>query len=230
MAKPKKRPKRPEFSSGPCAKRPGWTLEALQGALLGQSHRSTDGKAKLKAVIDESHDLLGLPSDYVLAVVPGSDTGAFEMALWSMLGARGVDILTWENFGKTWAVDVEKHLKLEDLRVFEAPYGTLPDLSAIDFDRDVVFTWNGTTSGVRVPNGDWISINRAGLTICDATSAVYCMEMPWDKLDVVTWSWQKALGGEAAHGMFAPDRSLPTQGPRKRKASSASVQRCVLVS
>ena len=149
MAKPKKRPKRPEFSSGPCAKRPGWTLEALQGALLGQSHRSTDGKAKLKAVIDESHDLLGLPSDYVLAVVPGSDTGAFEMALWSMLGARGVDILTWENFGKTWAVDVEKHLKVEDLRVFEASYGTLPDLSAIDFDRDVVFTWNGTTSGVR---------------------------------------------------------------------------------
>ena len=203
MAKPKKRPKRPEFSSGPCAKRPGWTLEALQGALLGQSHRSTDGKAKLKAVINESHDLLGLPSDYVLAVVPGSDTGAFEMALWSMLGARGVDILTWENFGKTWAVDVEKHLKLEDLRVFEASYGTLPDLSAIDFDRDVVFTWNGTTSGVRVPNGDWISINRAGLTICDATSAVYCMEMPWDKLDVVTWSWQKALGGEAAHGMLA---------------------------
>ena len=203
MAKPKKRPKRPEFSSGPCAKRPGWTLEALQGALLGQSHRSTDGKAKLKAVIDESHDLLGLPSDYVLAVVPGSDTGAFEMALWSMLGARGVDILTWENFGKTWAVDVEKHLKLEDLRVFEASYGTLPDLSAIDFDRDVVFTWNGTTSGVRVPNGDWISMNRAGLTICDATSAVYCMEMPWDRLDVVTWSWQKALGGEAAHGMLA---------------------------
>jgi len=203
MAKPDKRPKRPEFSSGPCAKRPGWSLAALQDALLGQSHRSTEGKAKLKAVIEESHALLGLPSDYVLAVVPGSDTGALEMALWSMLGARGVDILAWENFGKTWAVDAEKHLKLQDFRLFEAPYGALPDLSAVDFDRDVVFTWNGTTSGVRVPNGDWIAGDRAGLTICDATSAIYCMEMPWDKLDVITWSWQKALGGEAAHGMLA---------------------------
>ena len=203
MAKPDIRPKRPEFSSGPCAKRPGWTHGALQSALLGQSHRSTEGKAKLKAVIDESHALLGLPTDYVLAVVPGSDTGALEMALWSMLGARGVDILAWENFGKTWANDAEKHLKLDDLRLLEAPYGLLPDLSAVDFDRDVVFTWNGTTSGVRVPNGDWIAADRAGLTICDATSAIFCMDMPWDKLDVVTWSWQKALGGEAAHGMLA---------------------------
>ena len=154
-------------------------------------------------MIDESHALLGLPTDYVLAVVPGSDTGALEMALWSMLGARGVDILAWENFGKTWANDAEKHLKLDDLRLLEAPYGLLPDLSAVDFDRDVVFTWNGTTSGVRVPNGDWIAADRAGLTICDATSAIFCMDMPWDKLDVVTWSWQKALGGEAAHGMLA---------------------------
>ena len=203
MSQPRTRPKRPEFSSGPCAKRPGWSLDVLNDALLGQSHRSTNGKAKLKAVIDESHALLGLPSDYVLAVVPASDTGALEMALWSLLGARGVDVLAWENFGRTWAVDAEKHLKLEDLRLFEAPYGELPDLSSADCDRDVVFTWNGTTSGVRVPNGDWISANRAGLTICDATSAVFCMDLSWEKLDVVTWSWQKALGGEAAHGMIA---------------------------
>jgi len=184
-------------------KRPGWSLDALRGAHLGKSHRSSEGKAKLKAVIDESHALLGLPEDYILAVVPGSDTGALEMALWSMLGARGVDVLAWENFGKTWAVDAKQHLRLEDCRLLEAPYGELPDLAAVDCDRDVVFTWNGTTSGVRVPNGDWIDADRKGLTICDATSAVYCMEMPWDKLDVVTWSWQKALGGEAAHGMLA---------------------------
>ena len=203
MSQPQMRPKRPEFSSGPCVKRPGWSLDVLKGALLGQSHRSTEGKARLKAVIDESHALLGLPSDYVLAVVPASDTGALEMALWSLLGARGVDVLAWENFGKTWAVDVEKHLKLKDLRLLEAPYGELPDLSSVDCDRDIVFTWNGTTSGVRIPDGDWIPANRAGLTICDATSAVYCMKMPWEKLDVVTWSWQKALGGEAAHGMIA---------------------------
>ena len=203
MSQPRRRPKRPEFSSGPCAKRPGWSLDILNDALLGRSHRSADGKAKLKGVIDESHALLGLPSDYVLAVVPASDTGAFEMALWSLLGARGADVLAWENFGKTWAMDVERHLKLEDLRLFEAPYGELPDLFSVDCDRDVVFTWNGTTSGVRVPNGDWISAHRAGLTICDATSAVFCMDLPWEKLDVITWSWQKALGGEAAHGMIA---------------------------
>lgn len=203
MAKPQSRPKRPEFSSGPCVKRPGWTLEALSGAHLGKSHRSSIGKAKLNAVIEESKAVLGMPEDYILAVVPGSDTGALEMAIWSLLGARGVDVLAWENFGKTWAVDAEKHLKLESLRLLEAPYGDIPDLSSVSFDNDVVFTWNGTTSGVRVPNGDWIDGDRAGLTICDATSAVYCMEMPWDKLDVVTWSWQKALGGEAAHGMLA---------------------------
>ena len=203
MSQPRTRPKRPEFSSGPCVKRPGWSLDVLNDALLGRSHRSADGKSKLKAVIDESHALLGLPSDYVLAVVPASDTGAFEMALWSLLGARGADVLAWENFGKTWAMDVERHLKLEDLRLFEAPYGELPDLFSVDCDRDVVFTWNGTTSGVRVPNGDWISAHRAGLTICDATSAVFCMDLPWEKLDVITWSWQKALGGEAAHGMIA---------------------------
>lgn len=203
MSQPDIRPKRPEFSSGPCAKRPGWSLEALSGALLGQSHRSLNGKAKLKAVIDESHSLLGLPANYVLAVVPASDTGALEMTLWSLLGQRGVDVLTWENFGRTWAVDAEKHLKLDDLRLFEAPYGELPDLYSVDFNRDVVFTWNGTTSGVRVPNGDWIDADRGGLAICDATSAVFCMDLPWERLDVVTWSWQKALGGEAAHGMLA---------------------------
>ena len=203
MSQPITRPKRPEFSSGPCVKRPGWSLDVLNDALLGRSHRSADGKSKLKAVIDESHALLGLPSDYALAVVPASDTGAFEMALWSLLGARGADVLAWENFGKTWAMDVERHLKLEDLRLFDAPYGELPDLFSVDCDRDVVFTWNGTTSGVRVPNGDWISANRGGLTICDATSAVFCMDLPLEKLDVITWSWQKALGGEAAHGMIA---------------------------
>lgn len=203
MTKPTIRPKRPEFSSGPCIKPPGWSLEGLRDAHLGKSHRSAVGKQKLKAVIDESHALLGMPSDYVLGIVPASDTGALEMALWSMLGARGVDVLAWENFGKTWAVDAETHLKLENLRLLEAPYGGIADLADVNFDHDVVFTWNGTTSGVRVPNGDWIDADRAGLTICDATSAVYCMDMPWDKLDVVTWSWQKALGGEAAHGMLA---------------------------
>ena len=201
--KPHIRPERPEFSSGPCAKRPGWTVDALKGALLGQSHRSTEGKARLKAVIDRSKDVLGLPKDWVVGVVPASDTGAIEMALWSMLGARGVDVLAWENFGMTWAVDARDHLKLKDLRVLDAPYGELPDLAKVDFDRDVVFTWNGTTAGVCVPNGDWIASGRKGLTICDATSAVFCMDLPWDKLDVVTWSWQKALGGEAAHGMLA---------------------------
>ena len=203
MTKPQIRPKRPEFSSGPCSKRPGWSLEVLKDALLGQSHRSIDGKAKLRSVIDRSHQLLALPADYIVAVVPGSDTGAFELALWSLLGDRGVNVVYWENFGKTWAVDVEEQLKIKDLALFSAPYGKLPDLSAVDWNRDTVFTWNGTTSGVRVPNGDWIASDRKGLAICDATSAVYCMEIPWDKLDVVTWSWQKALGGEAGHGMIA---------------------------
>ncbi len=203
MVKPNTRPNRPEFSSGPCAKRPGWSPDVIKEALLGRSHRSGEGKARLNAVIETSREILGMPDDYRLGIVPASDTGAVEMALWSLLGARGVDVLAWENFGKTWAVDTRDHLALEDLRILEAPYGELADLAAVDFARDVVFTWNGTTSGVRVPDGDWIADDRAGLTICDATSAVFCMELPWEKLDVVTWSWQKALGGEAAHGMLA---------------------------
>ncbi len=201
--RPAIRPRNPCFSSGPCAKRPGWTPAALDDAFLGRSHRTAAGKAKLAEVIARSRDLLGLPADYRLGIVPASDTGAVEMALWSLLGARGADMLIWESFGKTWAADAAKQLKLDDLRTIEADFGRLPDLSQVDFARDVVFTWNGTTSGVRVPDGDWIAGSRAGLTICDATSAVFAMDLPWDKLDVATWSWQKALGGEAAHGMLA---------------------------
>jgi len=197
------RPSAPHFSSGPCAKRPGWTPEALSDAVLGRSHRSAIGKAKLKAVIDKSKALLGIPEDYRVAIVPASNTGAVEMALWNLLGPRGVDVLAWESFGATWATDIAKHLKLPDVRLLDAPYGNLPDLSATDADRDLVFVWNGTTSGVRLPDGDWIPDDRAGLTICDATSAAFAMDLPWQKLDVVTWSWQKALGGEAAHGMLA---------------------------
>ena len=200
--KPKTRPRRPYFSSGPCAKRPGWTLDALRDACLSRSHRSKPGKAKLAAVIDRSRALLGLPDDYLIGIVPASDTGAVEIALWSLLGARGVDMLAWESFGKGWVTDVAKQLGLTDLRVFEADYGALPDLGQVDADRDVVFTWNGTTSGVRVPDGSWIADDRAGLTLCDATSAVFAMDLPWDKLDVVTYSWQKVLGGEAQHGML----------------------------
>jgi phosphoserine aminotransferase len=200
--KPNVRPANPCFSSGPCAKRPGWTLEALQGALLGRSHRAKPGKAKLIDVIERSRALLGIPKDYRIGIVPASDTGALEMALWSLLGARGVDVLAWESFGEGWATDVAKQLKLTDLRLLRAEYGSIPDLRQVDTDRDVVFTWNGTTSGVRVPNGDWIKADRQGLTICDATSAVFAMDLPWDKLDVATWSWQKVLGGEAAHGML----------------------------
>ncbi len=200
---PATRPKNPQFSSGPCAKRPGWSLAQLKGACVGRSHRSSEGKAKLAEVIDRSRKLLGLPADYRLGIVPGSDTGAVEMALWSLLGARGVDVLAWESFGKGWVADVVQQLKLKDVRSFEADYGALPDLRQADADRDIVFTWNGTTSGVRVPNGDWIRPDRQGITICDATSAVFAMDLPWDKLDVVTWSWQKVLGGEAAHGMIA---------------------------
>ena len=203
MLMPNIRPANPNFSSGPCSKRPGWTPECLADAALGRSHRSALGKAKLASIIDRSKAILGVPDDYRLAIVPASDTGAVEMALWSMLGARGVDMLTWESFGIGWATDVEKQLKLDDARILTAEYGLLPDLGAVDFSRDVVFTWNGTTSGVRVPNGEWIDANRDGLTICDATSAVFAMDLPWDKLDVVTWSWQKILGGEAAHGMLA---------------------------
>ncbi|MBT5811029.1 MAG: phosphoserine aminotransferase, partial [Rhodospirillaceae bacterium] len=203
MLMPNIRPANPNFSSGPCSKRPGWMPECLEDAAVGRSHRSALGKAKLASIIDRSKAILGIPDDYRLAIVSASDTGAVEMSLWSMLGARGVDMLTWESFGIGWATDVEKQLKLENARVLSAEYGLLPDLGAVDFSHDVVFTWNGTTSGVRVPNGDWIDANREGLTICDATSAVFAMDLPWDKLDVVTWSWQKILGGEAAHGMLA---------------------------
>jgi phosphoserine aminotransferase len=201
-AKPGVRPAVPHFSSGPCAKRPGWSLEALQGALVGRSHRSKAGKARLHEVIERTRALLGVPQDYRIGVVPASDTGAVEMALWSMLGARGVDVLAWESFGQGWVTDVIKQLKLKDARVLDAPYGALPDLAKVDFARDVVFTWNGTTSGVIVPDGEWIADGRQGLTICDATSAVFAVDLPWPKLDVVTYSWQKVLGGEAAHGML----------------------------
>src|SRR5579864_2775204 len=201
--KPSRRPTNSNFSSGHCAKRPGYSLAALEKALLGRSHRSKPGRARLKEVVDRSRALLGMPKDYRLAIVPASDTGAVEMALWSLLGARGVDALTWENFGEGWVTDIEKQLKIKDLRVMRATYGAIPDLAEVDTDRDVVFTWNGTTSGARVPNGDWIKADRKGLTICDATSAVFAMDLPWPKLDVVTWSWQKVLGGEAAHGMLA---------------------------
>jgi phosphoserine aminotransferase len=201
--KPPVRPANPCFSSGPCAKRPGWTLQALEHALLGRSHRAKPGRAKLDEVVARSRAILGIPKDYRLAVVPASDTGALEMALWSLLGARGVDVLAWESFGEGWATDVAKQLKLADARLLRADYGSIPDLAKVDTDRDVVFTWNGTTSGVCVPNGSWIKPNRQGLTICDATSAAFAMALPWDKLDVATWSWQKALGGEAAHGMLA---------------------------
>jgi len=200
---PTVRPKTPLFSSGPCAKRPGWTVQALKGAVVGRSHRSKPGKARLAEAIDRSKALLGMPADWRVAIVPASDTGAVEMAMWSLLGARGVDLLAWESFGKDWVTDVVKQLKLADVREFKADYGLLPDLTAVSPDRDVVFTWNGTTSGVRVPDGDWIADDRAGLVICDATSAAFAMELPWQKLDVVTWSWQKVLGGEAAHGMLA---------------------------
>ena len=200
--RPVNRPASSLFSSGPCAKRPGWSLDVLGDASIGRSHRAKGPKDKLLRVIEDSRSILGIPDDYRIGIVPASDTGAFEMAMWSMLGARGLDILAWESFGQGWVSDITKQLKLDDTRVLDAPYGALPDLSAVDFSRDVVFTWNGTTSGVRVPDGDWISDDRAGLTMCDATSAAFAMDLPWDKLDVVTWSWQKVLGGEAQHGML----------------------------
>ncbi len=220
--KPSQKPNNPHFSSGPCAKRPGWTAaEALKGALIGRSHRAGPGKARLKEVIEKHRALLGIPADYKIGIVPASDTGAIEMALWSMLGARGVDVLAWESFSGDWLKDINDHLKLE-ATTHKADYGALPDLGAVNFDNDVVFVWNGTTSGVRVPDGEWIAADRAGLTFCDATSAVFACDMPWDKLDVTSWSWQKVLGGEAAHGMlvlspraaarlesFTPDRPLP---------------------
>jgi phosphoserine aminotransferase len=219
--KPARRPQRPEFSSGPCAKRPGWSLSALSGALLGRSHRAKAGKERLQAVIERSRALLGLPDGWRLAIVPASDTGAMEMAMWSLLGERPVDVLTWESFGQEWATDATQQLRL-DARVLSVPYGQLPDLAAVDFGHDVIFTWNGTTSGVRVPDADWIPAERGGLVLCDATSAVFAMHVDFTKLDVATWSWQKVLGGEAAHGMlalspravarlesYAPPRPLP---------------------
>ena len=199
---PALRPHNARFSSGPCAKRPGWTPQALEDAALGRSHRAKLGKAKLKQAIDMTREVLGVPAGYRIGITAGSDTGAVEMALWSMLGARGVDVLAWESFGEGWVSDIVKELKLADVRALRAPYGELPDLTTVDFDRDVVFTWNGTTSGVRVANGDWIAADRKGLTICDATSAAFAQALDWAKLDVVTFSWQKALGGEAGHGMI----------------------------
>jgi len=201
-AKPDVRPNNTHFSSGPCSKRPGWSLEALSDAPLGRSHRAKVGKTKLKQAIDLTREVLEVPDDYRIGIVPASDTGAVEMALWSLLGERGVDMVAWESFGAGWVTDVVKQLKLKDVRKIEAGYGELPDLSTIDFDRDVVFTWNGTTSGVRVPNGDFIPADRKGLTICDATSAAFAQNLDFAKLDVVTFSWQKVLGGEGAHGVI----------------------------
>ena len=203
MNLPDIRPDNPNFSSGPCSKRPNWTINNLEGALLGRSHRTPKCKDKLKEVINKSKSILGLPEDYHVGIMPGSDTGALEAAMWCLLGNRGVEILAWENFGRDWILDVVEELKIEDKNIHLAPYGELPDLSKVDFSRDVIFTWNGTTSGIKVPNGDWIPDNREGLTICDATSAVFAMPVDYKKCDVITWSWQKALGGEAAHGMIA---------------------------
>jgi phosphoserine aminotransferase len=222
VAKPAKRPSCAHFSSGPCAKRPGWSPKNLEKAFLGRSHRAKEGKARLKLAIDKTKAVLGVPGGYVCAIVTGSDTGAFEMAMWGMLGARGVDVLAWESFGEGWVTDITKQLKLPDVRVIRADYGRLPDLSQVDFDRDVVFTWNGTTSGVRVPDGKWIAADRKGLTLVDATSAAFAQAIDWPKVDVATFSWQKVLGGEAAHGMlvlspraverlesYTPPRPLP---------------------
>ncbi len=202
IPRPALKPQNPNFSSGPCAKRPGYDVSQLQIETLGRSHRSAIGKKALGLACSETARILGLPADYRVAVVPASDTGAVEMALWSLLGARGVDVLAWETFGSTWVSDITKQLKLPNVNVLQAPYGALPDLARVNFDNDVVFTWNGTTAGVKVPDGNWIADNRAGLTICDATSAVFAMELPWHKLDVITYSWQKVLGGEGAHGML----------------------------
>jgi phosphoserine aminotransferase len=202
LTPPTTKPRIPHFSSGPCAKRPGWSVSKLENACVGRSHRSAAGKARIEEVIERSKAILGVPADYRLGIVPASDTGAVEMALWSLLGKLPVDILAWESFGLEWVKDVVDELKLPDLNVLKATYGSLPDLNQVDFSHDVVFLWNGTTSGVRVPNGDWIKDDRQGLTICDATSAVFAMEIPWEKLDVVTYSWQKVLGGEAQHGVI----------------------------
>ena len=200
--KPNIRPRNPHFSSGPCSKRPGWSVAALEGALLGRNHRARETKARIELALEKTRRLLELPPDYRVGLVPASDTGAVEMALWSLLGPRGVDVLAWDHFSQDWVTDIVEQLKLEDVRAMVAAYGELPDLSKVDFDRDVVFAWNGTTSGVRVPNADWIDAGRRGLTICDATSAVFAQAIDWRKLDVATYSWQKVLGGEAQHGML----------------------------
>lgn len=202
LNKPAALPKNAHFSSGPCAKRPGYSLDNLKDAVLGRSHRSGVGKARLKLAIDKTKEILGIPDDYVVGIMPASDTGAFEAAMWSLLGERAVDVLAWESFGKGWVTDITKQLKLDNVRVLDAEYGELPDLSTVDFSSDVVFTWNGTTSGVRVSNGDWIPADRAGLTLVDATSAVFAQDIPWDKVDVLTYSWQKVMGGEGQHGML----------------------------
>ena len=222
LTAPAVKPANPNFSSGPCAKRPGWTVNALAGALVGRSHRAKPARARIEKAIALTRELLEVPADYLIGIVPASDTGAVEMAMWSMLGARGVDMLAWESFGEGWVTDVAKQLKLDDARIIKAGYGELPDLGQVVFDRDVVFTWNGTTSGVRVENADWIAADRKGLTICDATSAAFAQNLDFAKLDVVTFSWQKALGGDAAHGVlilspraverletYKPDRPLP---------------------
>ena len=203
MEKPTKKPNNPNFSSGPCAKRPGWKIEHLINANTGRSHRSGEAKLKLKLVIDKSKEMLNLPNDYVVGILPGSDTGALEASLWSLLGLKGVDILAWENFGKDWIKDVLNQLQLSDLNIHDVNYGDFPDLTKVNFKNDVIFTWNGTTSGVKVPDSNWIPDDREGLTICDATSAIFAMPIDYSKCDVLTWSWQKVLGGEAAHGMIA---------------------------
>tara|TARA_Y100000590_G_scaffold278509_1_gene312649 strand:+ start:3115 stop:4275 length:1161 start_codon:yes stop_codon:yes gene_type:complete len=201
--KPSSKPSNPNFSSGPCAKRPGWNINLLKNSPVGRSHRSKECKNKLKEAIDKSKKVLKLPSSYSLAIMAGSNTGALESALWSLLGCKGVDILAWENFGKDWVIDILEQLKIENVTSHKADYGSIPDLKKVNFNNDVVFTWNGTTSGVRVPDAEWIPENREGLTICDATSGIFSMDIDFNKLDVITWSWQKVLGGEAAHGMLA---------------------------
>ena len=222
MEKPNIKPNNPCFSSGPCAKRPGWTVDVIKNNDIGRSHRSKHAKATLNEIITRTKKLLNIPEDYIVGIVPASDTGAVEMAMWNLLGKRGVDVFSWESFSADWAIDAKQELKLQDLRVFHADYGLLPDLSQADPERDIVFAFNGTTSGVRVPNCNWIKSDRKALTICDATSAIFAMEMPWDKLDFTTFSWQKVMGSEAAHGMiilspkaverletYSPDRALP---------------------
>ena len=202
IKKPKNKPACLNFSSGPCTKRPGWSVDVLKDALLGRSHRSSEGKLKLNKAIEDTKELLSIPSDYKVGIVPASDTGAIEMAMWNLLGARPVEVLSWEVFGKDWKIDIEEQLKIRESNYHDVEFGLLPDLSKVNFDNDVIFTWNGTTSGVRVPNADWIPDNRKGLTLCDATSAVFAQELDWDKLDATSFSWQKVLGGEAGHGML----------------------------